>query len=225
MQPGTLSIDGDRVHVPATVFDHEGFRRWVKSDEFPESASASFIDGEVLFDMSPESFDSHNKPKLKLTEILSRIVDEDDLGESFADRMLLTNEEAALSTEPDFIFASWEAFQSGRLRLIGKTNRADDAIEIDGTPDLVVEIISDSSIRKDTKLLRAAYHRAGIPEYWLIDARTDISFVILQRREDRYEPSAPDGEPQRSVILARSFRLSRSKNRLSRWRYRLDVVG
>ncbi len=224
MHAGVLSICEDRVHVPATVFDHAGFRRWVKSDEFPEGASASFIEGEVLFEVSPEAFDSHNKPKSEITATLVRLVREADLGETFADRMLLTHEEAALSTEPDFVFASWRAFESGRLRLVGKANRPDDAVELEGAPDLVVEIVSDHSVRKDNELLRDAYHHAGIAEYWLIDAREGLSFVILRHAPGGYEPAAPDGQPQPSAVLGRTFHLSRDKNRLGRWRYRLEVL-
>jgi Uma2 family endonuclease len=55
-----------------------------------------------------------------------------------------------------------------------------DYIEILGSPDLVVEIVSDSSVRKDTTLLRDAYWKAGVREYWLFDARgAEIRFDIL----------------------------------------------
>jgi hypothetical protein len=39
-----------------------------------------------------------------------------DLGEVYADGVLLTNVDAELSTEPDLCFASWQTFESGKLR-------------------------------------------------------------------------------------------------------------
>ncbi len=47
---------------------------------------------------------------------------------------------------------------------------------------------------RDRVLLRDAYHRAGIPGYWLIDARTEpLDFQILHRHRDRYTAVTPRG--------------------------------
>ena len=82
--------------------------------------------------------------------------------------------------------------------------------ELEGTPDLVVEIISDSSVRKDRKLLREAYARAGIPEYWLIDARgAEVDFQILVHAEDDYAPAKRTGGWQVSPTFGKKFRLRR----------------
>jgi Uma2 family endonuclease len=223
MQPGVLNIDGGRARLPSTIFDLEGFRSWARSGAGSESVKATYLAGEVLIEMSPESTESHSKPKGEITRALLSIVSDEELGEGYPDRVLLTHVEAELSTEPDFLFASWEAFESGRLRLIGKANREGDYVELEGTPDLVVEIVSDTSVHKDTVLLRAAYHRAGVGELWLVDARSEVSFQILHRADDDFRPSAPAAGPQRSHVLGRNFRLTRSKNRLGRWRYKLAV--
>lgn len=218
-----MDIDGGRARIPLTAFDHEGFRSWARSGRMPEGVLASYVGGEVLIEMSPESTESHNKPKTKVTGVLDRIITERDLGEAYSDRVLLTNVEAELSTEPDFLFASWDAFESGRIRLVEKANRDDDYIELEGSPDLVVEIVSDTSRRKDEVLLRERYFRAGVAEYWLIDVRDDISFQILRRGATGYEPGAGPDEPQPSDVLGGTFTLSRTKNRLGRWRYALDT--
>ena len=41
-----------------------------------------------------------------------------------------------------------------------------------GAADLVVEVISDDSVERDTVDKVAEYAAAGVPEYWLVDART-----------------------------------------------------
>jgi Uma2 family endonuclease len=50
-------------------------------------------------------------------------------------------------------------------------------------PDLIVEIVSDTSVRKDTERLPVSYFAAGVGEFWLIDARRDpLEFLIHRRR-------------------------------------------
>jgi Uma2 family endonuclease len=223
MAPPGLSID-ERVEVPSSVFDHTGFRRWATSDLLPDDVRVSYANGEVLLEMSRPALETHSKVKGELTSVLVQLVKVEDRGETYPDRALLTNEAAELSTEPDFVFVSWSAFDAGRVRLVPKANRPDDFIEIEGTPDLVIEVVSDSSKRKDTELLRAAYARAGVPEYWLVDARSaSLSFVILHLSAagTSYEQAVADGEPQPSKVLERSFSLHRARNRIGRWSYTL----
>lgn len=40
---------------------------------------------------------------------------------------------------------------------------------IEGPPDLVVEVLSPSSIKRDREDKRKSYARYGVPEYWIID--------------------------------------------------------
>jgi Uma2 family endonuclease len=42
-------------------------------------------------------------------------------------------------------------------------------IDVEGPPDLIVEIVSDTSVAKDTRRLPEAYFRAGVAEFWLAD--------------------------------------------------------
>src|SRR5207244_1904428 len=98
---------------------------------------------------------------------------------SLPDRMLLTNTGANLNTEPDRLFFTWETMRSGRLQLVEREGQG--VMELEGTPDLVLEIVSKSSVRKDTVFLRDLYCKAGIQEYWLVDVREGAtSFEVLQ---------------------------------------------
>lgn len=108
------------------------------------------------------------------------------------------------------------------MHLVPKRVGTDDAVEILGTPDLVVEIVSDSSVRKDTKLLYDAYRRAGVPEHWLVDTRADVvRFEILRLEGGDYRGAADSGRPQTSAIFGRTFELVRRRNRVGGWTYRL----
>jgi Uma2 family endonuclease len=39
---------------------------------------------------------------------------------------------------------------------------------INGVPALIIEVLSPSNAEKDTEIKRAAYARAGLPEYWIV---------------------------------------------------------
>src|SRR5215831_577926 len=178
----------------------------------------------MWFSMSPESLETHLKVKGEFTAALLRHIRDRDLGEGYCDGALLTNVAARVSTEPDFQFVSWGASESGRVTLTRRRRRRDEFVEIVGIPDLVLEVVSDSSTRKDLVRLKAAYERAGIPEYWLVDARgEEMSFQILTLDGDSYRSSAPSEAPQSSRVLDARFELRRALNRVGRFTYTLAI--
>jgi Uma2 family endonuclease len=214
-----LNFDGDALSVPVEALDHAGFRRWVSSDAYPEKLRAAFAENEVFVDMNPESIEAHNKVKSALARDLGALVQTEALGEFYSDGALLTNVHAGLSTEPDGMFASWSTLETGRL---SPASESSDGIELIGSPDLVIEVVSKSSVRKDTKILRAAYARAGIPEYWMVDARGDeLEFQILRLEPGGYVAAGAPTAPQESRVFSRTFRFERRRNRIGRWEYQL----
>jgi len=117
--------------------------------------------------------------KTQFTITLGGLAEKEQLGYYFSDRAPVSNDEANVFTEPDGTFCSFRAIENGRVRLVEGADVGH--VEIEGAPDMVLEVISTSSIRKDTKILRGLYWRAGIPEYWLVDARKEpIQFDILR---------------------------------------------
>jgi Uma2 family endonuclease len=51
--------------------------------------------------------------------------------------------------------------------------------------DLVVEIVSPDDPERDTKIKRADYAEAGIPEYWIVDPEVE-SITVLRLADDTY---------------------------------------
>src|SRR5439155_15031310 len=99
----------------------------------------------------------------------------------------VTNVEAQVSNNPDSVGIFWESLESGKARYV--KNQKGQKMEIEGTPDWVMEIISQSSVFKDKQKLRKAYHEAGIREYWLVDARgPEIDFQIFEWHESGFVP-------------------------------------
>jgi Uma2 family endonuclease len=214
-----------RLEIPArAVATLDGFCDWATSDAYPERGRFSFLNHEVLIDMSPEELETHNKVKTEVVRAIANLNEQLDLGEVFSDGTLVKNEKAGLSTEPDGTLVTWETSEAGRVCFEIRKDRQGQYLELQGTPDWVLEVVSRSSVKKDTHDLRGTYHRAGIGEYWLIDAQEeDIVFQILVRRRTRYVAvTARDGWYP-SPVFGRSFRLERRRNRAGRWQYKLHV--
>ena len=136
---------------------------------------------------------------------------------------MLVCPEADISTEPDAMFCSQESRRSGRVRQVEWTKGSGDFVEVVGVPDLVVEVVSSSSVRKDTNLLRGQYFHAGIPEYWLVDARgRKINFQLLARGDGEYVQVTPDADGyHRSRVLDASFQLVRECDEFGEFEYHL----
>ena len=57
---------------------------------------------------------------------------------------------------------------------------------VQGTPELVVEIGSPCTRRRDEKIKRRLYERAGV-SYWIVDPELDV--VRIHRRTDQRLPA------------------------------------
>ena len=210
--------------LPRSAATHAGFRRWITSSGFPEDVRPTYVDGEIWLSVSPESLETHNKVKGESTSALLRLIRERDVGEGYCDRALFSNVGAKVTTEPDFLFVSWTTSERGVVTLGRRVERQEEFIEIIGTPDMVLEILSDSSVRKDRVRLKEAYERARIPEYWLVDARGEqISFEILILENGGYRASGPSHQAQTSQVFGATFELRRVRNRLGRFTYTLAI--
>jgi len=96
-------------------------------------------------------------------------------------------------------------------------------MELEGAADLVLEVVSKSSVRKDTVLLRDLYFKAGIPEYWLVDVRDGaMSFEILQRTPEGYVAVPLVDGWVASKVLGKRFQLQRKNDPLGHPQF---VVG
>ncbi|MCE9555348.1 MAG: Uma2 family endonuclease [Planctomycetes bacterium] len=212
--------------IPLGLSSLEQFRAWARSDDFPENGRIDYIDGDVEVDMSPEDLFTHGTLKTKLTAVLLERVERLDLGHLFSDCARISDIEANLSVEPDVVLISHEAIKTGRVTLVPKAGGLPDRfIEIEGTPELIVEIISDSSVIKDRQRLLAAYHAAGVPEYWLVDARgSQLSFQLHALDANQYRLADIDADGyQRSAVLACYYQLRREQGKHGYWQYDLEA--
>jgi len=86
--------------------------------------------------------------------------------------------------QPDLLFV-----RSERREIITRAN-------IQGAPDLVVEILSESSRAPDTGVKRKLYSRHGVQEYWIVDP--DAATVeVLVLSETGYVSTGMRGKADR----------------------------
>jgi Uma2 family endonuclease len=200
-------LSSDRgIVVPTWIVDHASYRRWATSDDFPNIGWISYLDGLIWVDLNMERV-IHNQIKGQIGAVLAILVQSLVLGRVFADHMLITKRSARLSTEPDGLFVSYDSIRTGRVLL----KKGDDTLELEGSPDMTLEVVSASSVEKDTEHLPRLYWQAGVREYWLVDPRgNQLKFDILRWMADGYEPVRKRNGWVKSDVFGKSFRLTQS---------------
>jgi Uma2 family endonuclease len=144
------------------------------------------------------------------------------LGLYLSGGLLLSNFAADISGNPDGTFLSYATLRSDCVRLI--EGKRGGCTEIQGAPDMALEVVSDSRVRMDYELLRRAYWEADIREYRLIDARKAPPKFDLWRHGSRGYVSVrkKDGWVK-SAVFGRSFRLMQTQNALGHPEFKLAV--
>lgn len=217
----TYVNEADQVSVPSWVTDLTSFRRWADADDFPEDGRICYLNGEVWVDMSKEQVFTHGAAKTEITVVLGSLVKAGQLGLFLADGVMLSNVDADIAVVPDAMFVSTAGLRD-RVRLI--EGKDEGYVELEGSPDMVLEVVSRSSVHKDTKVLREAYWEAGVREYWLADARPDpLVFDILRHTARGYRATPKKGGWLASAVFGQSFRLTRQVSTLGHPEYTLTV--
>jgi len=117
------------------------------------------IGGELIMVPSPST--KHQRITGKIYRLLSDFAEKNQLGEIFDAPMDVVLENQVI--QPDILYISKD-----RSSIIGELN-------IQGAPDLVVEVLSPSTATHDRKKKSRLYFKHGVKEYWLVDP--DVKFV------------------------------------------------
>lgn len=151
-----------------------------------KNKSAEFINGKIIFG-SPDTF-AENKTIGKLLSLLGIFVGKNNLG--FVGQRTLLVSLTRNDYQPDICF-----FGNDK-----KKNFTRDS-EFFPAPDLVVEVLSDSTAEKDRTIKFADYAAHGATEYWIVDAEHEtIEQYVLQNEKYELLLKAKDGTIQ-SVVL------------------------
>jgi hypothetical protein len=210
------------VSIPEWVTDLESFRRWADADDFPKNGRIWFLKGGVWVDMSKEQVFSHLAVKNEMAFVLTGLVKAGRLGLFLPDGLFLCNVHADIAGNPDGTFASTEALRSNRVRLIEGKKRG--YVELEGSPDMVLEVVSRSSTHKDRVTMRQAYWESEIREYSVVDARKKpLQFDILRYSARGYVATRKHDGWLKSIVFDKSFRLTQQTSALGHPEYTLEV--
>ena len=135
-----------------------------------EPQITEWVDGEVISYMPP--FQRHQVIVSFLNRILGEFISILQLGD-----MIVAPFEVKLwpdgpSREPDLLFIS-------EASLVNLTEK-----RFVGGPDLVVEVVSGDSVRRDRVDKFQEYEQAGVREYWIIDPRPNRQQADFYERDD-----------------------------------------
>jgi len=206
-----FAVGSDRVEMPPWVVDYESFHRWMHSVAFPDEGKILFINGKVWVDPIMEEFSSHNVLRAELGRSLANLMKQTKFGRFVPEEMRYGHRETELSTEPDGMIVSHSALNDEVVRLVGGEKGMQ--TEMIGSPEIVIEIVSESSEVKDTEWTMSAYFDAGIQEYWVFDARDldDMQFTIFKRGKKEFIAARASGGWTKSAVLGKSFRLTQTE--------------
>ncbi len=153
-----------------------------------ENAKMEFINGEIYFE-SPAEF-GHIQVITSLSMLLTAHVRANQLGIVATEKLLISL--TRNDYEPDVCFFRMEksiGFKKKQMQF--------------PPPDLVVEVLSETTARRDRGIKFDDYEAHAIPEYWIIDPETEIVEqyeladgkyqLLLKSKEDTIESVAVAG--------------------------------
>jgi Uma2 family endonuclease len=210
------------VVIPLDAYTHEGFVAWRIPSGHSKRPRVALINREIWIDMNAEALDTHNRLKGCITGVISQLIDSLDWGYCYADGALVTIPKADVSNEPDACYVSVESFRNGRMRE-RQSKSGSQSLSLVGPPDWILEVVSDSSVQKDTVILKEGYFRAGVREYWLVDARKEkVDFQMLVPGKTGFVARPRRGGWVTSPLFRRKFSLQRKTFAKDFWRWELQ---
>ena len=136
----------------------------------PESKSCCYelIEGD-LYLTTPSPVTWHQEISGNLFEIIRQFLRTNPLGKVYASPVdVVFSQEPLQVVLPDLVFVATE-----RVSLITEKN-------LQGVPDLLVEILSPTTSLRDRWEKLALYERFGVPEYWIVNPeRTTVQVIRL----------------------------------------------
>lgn len=122
--------------------------------------------------MVPAPLTTHQLILSKIYDLISDFVEGTDLG-----MVLFAPVDVVLSNEnvvqPDLLFIA-----KNRMGILKREN-------IQGAPDLVVEILSEGTKKWDLEIKRKLYEKYGVREYWIVDPEAR-SVEVLQSTDEGF---------------------------------------
>lgn len=141
--------------MSTSIIEKEKIKKTYKDyEQLPEGAPYQLIGGELILTPAPVPY--HQIILGRIGFDLTKFIKERKSGEVIYAPIDVYLSETE-TYQPDIIFISNE-----RLNIIGNK-------KIEAAPDLVIEILSESTAYYDLRLKKRVYEKSGVKEYWIVD--------------------------------------------------------
>jgi Uma2 family endonuclease len=140
--------------------------------KIPDDVRYELIEGDLI--MTPSPVTMHQRISGRLFASIFTFVKDNNLGEVFTAPydVVFDNENVF---QPDILFISKE-----RLNIITEKN-------VQGAPDFVIEILSETTAYKDAIQKKKLYARFGVREYWIVSYGDKMVEVYNLRDKGEYQ--------------------------------------
>jgi Uma2 family endonuclease len=154
---------------------YEEFLAWCDEDTLAE-----WVDGEVV--MGSPASQRHQTVSDFLLRVFGDYAEQRDIGRVISDPFQMKTGSDLPGREPDILFVARENLH--RLK----------DIYLDGPADLVVEVVSPESRRRDRGEKLAEYEMGGVREYWIVDPEKQQADLFVLGADGRYERQRADAQ-------------------------------
>ena len=121
--------------------------------EYPEGPMVELYNGELFMPPSPNT--KHQQISFNLTLLIGKYLENKNIGKLF--------------TAPfDIVLSEKNVFAPDLVYVTSENNHIITEKNISGTPDWIIEIISDNRTN-DLVVKKEIYEKFGVKEYWIID--------------------------------------------------------
>lgn len=157
---------------------------------FPEDGNRhEILDGEHYVTAAP--YPRHQSVVVELTSWIAPFVRQRRLGRLYVapiDVLLDTHD----IVQPDLLFIS-----NASMKILTEKN-------VQGAPDLVVEVLSDSTRKRDEGIKLERYELLGVQEYWVVDPKRNEA-RIYRRSGERLQQAAELTAAARDLLTSPFF--------------------
>jgi Uma2 family endonuclease len=169
----------------------EARRRRAFYQDMTDDCKMEFIEGEVIMHSPAKA--KHVRVKGNILSLMRTFVIHRQMGEVFDEKALCVFPRN--DYEPDIVFFSPE-----KAETVGP-----DTMKFP-VPDLAVEVLSESTERRDRGVKFQDYEAHGVCEYWIVDAEEEVleQYVI---KNGRFQLQLKSGSGEITSLVIRGFSL------------------
>jgi Uma2 family endonuclease len=139
----------------------------------PDSGKFQLIEGELVVRTSPST--KHQRIILVIIKYLETYIKKNSIGEIFLSPL-------------DVVLGEHNTYQPDLLFILESNKKIIEETKINGTPDMVVEVLSPSNAYYDLVIKKKIYESSGVKEYWIVDPIQDaLDLYVLQNNKFQHK--------------------------------------